>query len=200
VAGHPLKRLDDFVGESIERSVRAHHGRRLRRHGSAEPIDPSSCGGWATTASFAPLGDCSVEPFVDGSEALPRMADAVSSARLHVHLAGWNFDPFFRLEGSIVADVAQHFLMRWHSVAGDGLPQPSVPTGSAGIEAQLVRTVPERLYEPCRNGEWSILESYLRALRAAERLVYLESQFLCRRRSASCLRRSCALLPATTSV
>jgi phosphatidylserine/phosphatidylglycerophosphate/cardiolipin synthase-like enzyme len=29
-----------------------------------------------------------------------------------------------------------------------------------------------------RDGEWSILESYLRALRAAERLVYLESQFL----------------------
>jgi phosphatidylserine/phosphatidylglycerophosphate/cardiolipin synthase-like enzyme len=41
-----------------------------------------------------------------------------------------------------------------------------------------VRTVPERLYGPCRDGEWSILESYLRALRAAERLVYLESQFL----------------------
>jgi phosphatidylserine/phosphatidylglycerophosphate/cardiolipin synthase-like enzyme len=38
--------------------------------------------------------------------------------------------------------------------------------------------VPERLYKPCREGEWSILESYLRALRGAERLVYLESQFL----------------------
>jgi len=38
--------------------------------------------------------------------------------------------------------------------------------------------VPERLYEPYRDGEWSILESYLRALQAAERLVYLESQFL----------------------
>jgi phosphatidylserine/phosphatidylglycerophosphate/cardiolipin synthase-like enzyme len=41
-----------------------------------------------------------------------------------------------------------------------------------------VRTVPAKLYEPLRDGEWSILESYLRALRAAERLVYLESQFL----------------------
>ena len=46
------------------------------------------------------------------------------------------------------------------------------------IDAQFVRTVPERLYEPRRDGEFSILESYLRALRAAERLVYLESQFL----------------------
>ncbi len=41
-----------------------------------------------------------------------------------------------------------------------------------------MRTMPERLYEPWRDGEWSILESYLRALRAAEKLVYLESQFL----------------------
>ena len=41
-----------------------------------------------------------------------------------------------------------------------------------------MRTVPERLYEPWWDGEWSILESYLRALRSAERLVYLESQFL----------------------
>ena len=41
-----------------------------------------------------------------------------------------------------------------------------------------MRTVPAGLYEPLRDGEWSILESYLRALRGAERLVYLESQFL----------------------
>jgi phosphatidylserine/phosphatidylglycerophosphate/cardiolipin synthase-like enzyme len=41
-----------------------------------------------------------------------------------------------------------------------------------------VRTVPAKLYESLRDGEWSILESYLRALQAAERLVYLESQFL----------------------
>ncbi|MGZ4334156.1 MAG: phospholipase D-like domain-containing protein [Gaiellaceae bacterium] len=93
---------------------------------------------------------------------------------------GWH-DTAVRLEGPIVGDVARHFLMRWHTVAGDGLPQPSVtagPAGFAGVEAQLVRTVPERLYEPRRDGEWSILESYLRALRAAQRLVYLESQFL----------------------
>jgi phosphatidylserine/phosphatidylglycerophosphate/cardiolipin synthase-like enzyme len=41
-----------------------------------------------------------------------------------------------------------------------------------------VRTLPERVYDDCRDGEWSILESYLRALRGAERFIYLESQFL----------------------
>jgi len=59
------------------------------------------------------------------------------------------------------------------------VPEPLEPAPlDDGIEAQFVRTVPERLYDPCRHGEWSILESYLRALRAAERFVYLESQFL----------------------
>jgi phosphatidylserine/phosphatidylglycerophosphate/cardiolipin synthase-like enzyme len=294
VAPYPLNRLDDLVGETIERIVHGHHVRRLRRYGSGEAIDPAA-DGWASTASFPPRSECRVEPFIDGSEALPRIADAIRSARSHVHLAGWHFDPSFRLEeggptlrellaeaaervhvrvlawagaplplfhpdrgevreagenlvggtrismaldarerpfhchheklvivddeaafvggidltalagdrldssdhprrdglgwhdtafrleGPVVADVARHFLLRWHAVAGDGLPQPPESPAAAvsgGIEAQLVRTVPERLYEPCRDGEWSILESYLRALRAAERLVYLESQFL----------------------
>jgi phosphatidylserine/phosphatidylglycerophosphate/cardiolipin synthase-like enzyme len=292
VASFPLNRLDDLVGESLERAMRAHHVRRLRRHGSSQAVDPSP-GGWASTAAFAPRPGCRVELLADGSEALPRIADAIRSARSHVHLAGWNFDPSFRLEeggpalrelladaaervavrvlawagaplplfhparrevrqaseelaggtrismaldarerpfhchheklvvvddevafvggidltgfggdrldsgehprrqglgwhdtavrleGPIVADVARHFLMRWRTVAGAGPPEPEVSAEvEDGIEAQLVRTVPERLYGPRLDGEWSILESYLRALRSAERLVYLESQFL----------------------
>jgi phosphatidylserine/phosphatidylglycerophosphate/cardiolipin synthase-like enzyme len=294
VAPYPLNRVDDVVGEALERVVRTRHVLRLRRHGSGEAIDPAA-GGWASTASFAPRAGCRVEPFLDGTEALPRIADAVRSARSHVHLAGWHFDPTFRLEedgaalrdllaeaaervevrvlawagaplplfhparrevrrtseelaggtrialaldarerpfhchheklvvvddetafvggidltalagdrldssdhpprgglgwhdtavrleGPIVADVAQHFRTRWHAVTENGVPQANRRKGSGtpdGVEAQLVRTVPERLYEPLRHGEWSILESYLRALRSAERLVYLESQFL----------------------
>jgi phosphatidylserine/phosphatidylglycerophosphate/cardiolipin synthase-like enzyme len=93
---------------------------------------------------------------------------------------GWH-DTAVRLGGPVVADVARHFRMRWHTVVGPELPEPEPNEPAAAgdtLEAQLVRTVPERLYDPCRDGEWSILESYLRALRAAERLVYLESQFL----------------------
>jgi phosphatidylserine/phosphatidylglycerophosphate/cardiolipin synthase-like enzyme len=292
MAPYPLNRLDDLVGETIERLMRAHHVRRLRRSGSERAIDPEA-GGWAATASFAPRAGCRVEPLVDGSQVLQRIAEAVRSARTHVHLAGWHFDPAFRLEeegptlrellaeaaqridvrvlgwagaplplfhpdrrevrqardelvsgtrismaldakerpfhchheklvvvddevafvggidltglggdrldssehrprrglgwhdtavrleGPIVADVARHFLMRWRATAEDDVLEPAQPvTVDGGIEAQLVRTVPERVYEPCRDGEWSILESYLRALRAAERFVYLESQFL----------------------
>jgi phosphatidylserine/phosphatidylglycerophosphate/cardiolipin synthase-like enzyme len=43
---------------------------------------------------------------------------------------------------------------------------------------QLVRTVPEHVYDGLPNGEFTILESYVRALRGAQRLVYLENQFL----------------------
>ena len=38
--------------------------------------------------------------------------------------------------------------------------------------------MPERLYRALPRGDFRILESYLRALRSAERLVYLENQFL----------------------
>jgi phosphatidylserine/phosphatidylglycerophosphate/cardiolipin synthase-like enzyme len=42
----------------------------------------------------------------------------------------------------------------------------------------VVRTVPNNVYERLPRGEFRILESYLRALQSAERLIYLESQFL----------------------
>jgi phosphatidylserine/phosphatidylglycerophosphate/cardiolipin synthase-like enzyme len=292
VAPYPLNRVDDFVGESIERLIRAHHRRRLSRRGGRPAIDPQA-GGWASTASFAPRGGCRVEPLVDGEDALPRIVEAVRGARSHVHLAGWHFAPSFRMEpdgptlrellaeaaghvdvrvlawagaplplfhpdrrevreardelvratrismaldkherpfhchheklvlvddevafvggidltnfagdrldssghprregtgwhdscsrveGPLVGDVARHFVMRWNAVTGESLPDPPTPGEvEEGIEAQLVRTVPERVYDDCRDGEWSILESYLRALRSAERFVYLESQFL----------------------
>ena len=41
-----------------------------------------------------------------------------------------------------------------------------------------MRTVPENIYRGLPRGEFSILESYVRALRSAQRFVYLESQFL----------------------
>jgi phosphatidylserine/phosphatidylglycerophosphate/cardiolipin synthase-like enzyme len=86
---------------------------------------------------------------------------------------GWH-DACLRIEGPAVADVGAHFRLRWQGA----LPPPgeAVPAGS--IEAQLVRTVPEHVYDGLPRGEFTILESYVRALRSAERLVYLESQFL----------------------
>jgi phosphatidylserine/phosphatidylglycerophosphate/cardiolipin synthase-like enzyme len=292
VAPFPLNRLDDVVGDTIERSIRRHHRRRLERLGLTRAFEPPA-GGWADTGAFAPRSGTRVEVLVDGAAALPRIAADVSSARSHAHVAGWHFTPSFRLddggptvrelladaaarvdvrvlcwagaplplfhpdrrevrrmrdelvrgtriamaldakerpmhchheklvlvddriayvggidltslagdrldsslhprrsglgwhdaclrlEGPIVADVAEHFLLRWREVASE--PAPAVGPGAAadtGVEAQLVRTVPERIYRSLRRGEFTILESYVRALRSAERFVYLESQFL----------------------
>ncbi len=53
------------------------------------------------------------------------------------------------------------------------------PDADAGdVELQVVRTVPEGIYDFEPHGAFRILEAYTRALRSARELVYLESQFL----------------------
>ena len=50
------------------------------------------------------------------------------------------------------------------------------PAGTTDV--QLLRTVPDKTYDFAPRGEFTILDAYLRALRSARRLVYLENQFL----------------------
>jgi phosphatidylserine/phosphatidylglycerophosphate/cardiolipin synthase-like enzyme len=89
---------------------------------------------------------------------------------------GWH-DAASRIEGPAVTDVASHFAMRWAEVTGEELPEAR-PAEHGDVELQVVRTVPNGIYDRLPNGDFTILESYLRALRSAEKLVYLESQFL----------------------
>ena len=68
--------------------------------------------------------------------------------------------------------------MRWREVTGEQLA-PVVPAETAGdVELQVVRTVPEHIYNAKPRGEFTILESYVRALESAERFIYIENQFL----------------------
>ena len=91
---------------------------------------------------------------------------------------GWH-DVASRLRGPAVADVGRHVAQRWHAVTGEHLETQSGDRASAGdVELQIVRTVPEKLYDFAPRGEFRIIEAYLRALRSAKRLVYLENQFL----------------------
>jgi phosphatidylserine/phosphatidylglycerophosphate/cardiolipin synthase-like enzyme len=92
---------------------------------------------------------------------------------------GWH-DAAARLEGPLVADVADHIALRWQEVTGEPLETVCVDsTQTPGpVRAQFVRTVPNSVYELLPRGDYRILEAYLRAVRSAERLVYLESQFL----------------------
>jgi phosphatidylserine/phosphatidylglycerophosphate/cardiolipin synthase-like enzyme len=90
---------------------------------------------------------------------------------------GWH-DATAVLLGPAVADVAEHFRLRWREVAGEPLPEPRAPGPEGDVEVQVVRTVPEGVYRSLPHGDFRILETYLRGLRSAERVVYLENQFL----------------------
>ena len=281
-------RLDEALGKSLERTIAAHHRRRLRRLGRLEAL--ASSGGWAAGAPPVRAGN-RLEVLVDGSDALPAIEQAVAAARSHVWLAGWHFTPDLRLpsgltlrellagtarraevrvlawagaplplfrpsrrdvrearerlvrgtdvvcaldererplhchheklvivdgevafvggidlsllggdrrddsshprrgrlgwhdaatrlEGPAVGDVTDHLAFRWREVTGERLEPCAPETPSGDLELQVVRTVPNGIYRSLPRGDFRILESYVRALRSAERLVYLESQFL----------------------
>jgi phosphatidylserine/phosphatidylglycerophosphate/cardiolipin synthase-like enzyme len=282
-----IERADEVLGEGLERIVVTHHRRRLGKLGQLGALQAPP-GGWAT-GQPPPRGRNSFQVFVDGSEALPAIARAVSEARERVWLAGWHFAPQFRVgdtplrellaeaaervevkvltwagaplplfhpdrkevrearerlvqgtriecvlddrerpmhchheklvivdgriafvggidltllggdrldtpahparegvgwhdaaarvEGPAVGDVADHFALRWAEVTGEQL-QSGPQTTAGEVELQVVRTVPNDVYDRLPRGDFRIVESYLRAVRAAERLVYLESQFL----------------------
>jgi phosphatidylserine/phosphatidylglycerophosphate/cardiolipin synthase-like enzyme len=77
-----------------------------------------------------------------------------------------------------VADVAAHFAARWRAVTGEQVQETPSPAAAGDVELQVVRTVPEKIYDFLPQGDFRILEAYTRALRSARELVYLESQFL----------------------
>lgn len=89
---------------------------------------------------------------------------------------GWH-DVGTRLRGPAVGDVAAHFAMRWREVSGEQLTVTAPPEAGAST-VHVVRTVAEDMYDSLPHGDFAILESYLRALRSARELVYLENQFL----------------------
>jgi phosphatidylserine/phosphatidylglycerophosphate/cardiolipin synthase-like enzyme len=90
---------------------------------------------------------------------------------------GWH-DVATRLRGPVVADVAHHFGQRWTEITGEPLAEPAAGPDAGSTTVQLVRTVPEKTYEFAPRGEFSVLDAYLRALRSARSLIYLENQFL----------------------
>ncbi len=90
---------------------------------------------------------------------------------------GWH-DAATRLHGPAVADVAAHFALRWHAVTGERLDPTPPPAAAGALELQLLRTVPERIYDALPHGDFSLLQAYTGALRAARHLIYLENQFL----------------------
>jgi phosphatidylserine/phosphatidylglycerophosphate/cardiolipin synthase-like enzyme len=90
---------------------------------------------------------------------------------------GWH-DVGSRVRGPAVIDVHDHFALRWRELTGEELERPAVPAAAGEHTVQVVRTIAESMYESVPHGEFRILESYVRAIRGAQRFVYLENQFL----------------------
>jgi phosphatidylserine/phosphatidylglycerophosphate/cardiolipin synthase-like enzyme len=288
----PLLTFDKLLGDAVERSVRSHHRRRLRRIGWEHALEPADDALWCW-GDPPPRPGNDVEVLIDGATVLPRIAQELREARSHVHLAGWYVSPYFALErdgdrselrellaqlaeridvrvltwagsplplfrpdrkdvegvrhaltfgtrirfaadpkerpmhchheklvivddrvafvggvdltsyagdrydtqrhpargevgwhdaafvirGPAVADVAEHFRLRWREVTREQLPEPKRSRRAGDVELQFVRTVPEKVYGALPRGDFRILEAYTRALRSARKLVYLENQF-----------------------
>jgi phosphatidylserine/phosphatidylglycerophosphate/cardiolipin synthase-like enzyme len=116
--------------------------------------------------------------FVGGIDLTSLGGDRFDSNEHPMHgRLGWH-DAASRIVGPAVSDVARHFAMRWHATSGERLPECPVGPVAGDVELQIVRTVPEKIYDAVPRGDFRILEAYTRALAAARRLVYLESQFL----------------------
>ena len=116
--------------------------------------------------------------FVGGIDLTSLAGDRLDSPAHPARAAlGWH-DVATRIEGPAVADVARHFRSRWTAVTGQPLPEPEVPSPAGDVDLQIVRTLPERMYPGEDHGQFGILESYVRAVQAAQRFVYIESQYL----------------------
>jgi phosphatidylserine/phosphatidylglycerophosphate/cardiolipin synthase-like enzyme len=116
--------------------------------------------------------------FVGGIDLTALAGDRYDSNE-HPHKGeiGWH-DASSLVRGPIVRDVAAHFALRWEATAGQALAPPEDIPPAGDTTVQFVRTVPEGAYRVLPRGEFSVLESYVRALRSARRLIYLENQFL----------------------
>ena len=126
---NPLLAVDKAVGNGAERLVRLHHARRLHRIGWKHALDPPGDGLWPA-GNPPPREGCAVEILVDGSEALPRLAEELARARSHVHLAGWFVSPEFALARApkrvtlrgLLAGLAERIPVRVLLWAGSPLP------------------------------------------------------------------------------
>ncbi|MGI8586727.1 MAG: phospholipase D-like domain-containing protein [Chloroflexia bacterium] len=118
--------------------------------------------------------------FVGGIDATTDSGDRWDTGR-HPLRAGRNWhDAAVRIEGEAVADVEHNFRQRWRAVTGDEIAEKPArafdPVWKTPV--QIVRTIPAGVYRALPLGEFGIHHIYVQALRRAERLIYIENQYL----------------------
>ena len=92
-----VERVDGWAGQGIEAAIGGHHRHRLRRVGRIDQLDPPRGSSLWAAGDPPPRAGCALDVLVDGGEALPRIAEALRSARSHVYIAGWHITPDFGL-------------------------------------------------------------------------------------------------------
>jgi phosphatidylserine/phosphatidylglycerophosphate/cardiolipin synthase-like enzyme len=138
MASPQIDRLDDSIGRGVERLVVSHHRRRLRRHGWQRAYDPPDDGLWCA-GDPPPREGNSLEILVDGQEALPRLQDEIAGAKESVLLAGWCFEPTFRLSRGgptlreLLAETAERADV--HVIAWAGAPLPLFRPSRSSVRA-----------------------------------------------------------------
>jgi phosphatidylserine/phosphatidylglycerophosphate/cardiolipin synthase-like enzyme len=143
----PLARVDGLVGRGIELAVERHHRRRLRRLGKEHAVNPGAGGLWAS-GDPPPRPGNQLDVLIDGAQALPAIAEALSAARSHVHVTGWHLAAHFELVrgehplvlGALLAELAERVDVRVLVWAGAPLPafHPTRKEVAAQVE-KLVR-------------------------------------------------------------
>ncbi len=140
-------RLDALVGDGIEAAVAYKHRRRLRRLGWERVFEPTGPGVFAQ-GNPPPREGCELEVLIDGANALPALAAALSEAKKFVHITGWHLAPSFELVrggphhpiGVMLAELAEDIDVR--VLVWSGAPIPAFhPTRHEVSEAihNLVR-------------------------------------------------------------
>jgi phosphatidylserine/phosphatidylglycerophosphate/cardiolipin synthase-like enzyme len=162
---HPTRREVDATIERLTRATRIRCEADPREH-------PFHCHHEKTIVIDGRVA------FVGGIDLTDQAGDRFdSSAHPARRRLGWH-DATTRLRGPVVADVDAHFALRWRELTGETLAAAAPPPPAGESTVQVVRTVAEDMYDALPHGDFRILESYVRALRAARSFVYLENQFL----------------------
>jgi phosphatidylserine/phosphatidylglycerophosphate/cardiolipin synthase-like enzyme len=122
-------RVDRWVGDGIEATVGLKHRRRLSKLGWERVFHPSGPGVFAQ-GDPPPREGCELEVLIDGANALPVIAEAISRAKQFVHVTGWHLEPAFELVrgrpngaiGVLLAEMAEQVDVR--VVVWSGAPFP----------------------------------------------------------------------------
>src|ERR1017187_10177066 len=92
-----VERVDGWAGQGIEDAIGAHHRRRLQRVGRIDQLDPPHGSSLWASRDPPPRTGGALDVLIYGGEVLPRIAEALTGARSHVHIAGWYVTPDFGL-------------------------------------------------------------------------------------------------------